>query len=131
VVHKKFIDDREAALRRAGRIELKVGTVPADDVNAGASPCHRRSRCGRAALTGPIGSLEPLGEVFGSMPSSDASDAAFPGHLPRTDVEQLPAALARSSVSSALSPSREGVGAFPGIVAARALGRITGADVRS
>ena len=86
----------------------------------------------RAALTGPIGSLEPLREVVRiNAVERMHLTLHFLGHLPRTDVEQLPAALAPVvGLHPRCRLAAEGVGAFPGIGRPRVLwAGITGADV--
>ena len=86
----------------------------------------------REALTGPIGSLEPLREVVRiNAVERMHLTLHFLGHLPRTDVEQLPVALAPVvGLHPRYRLAAEGVGAFPGIGRPRVLwAGITGADL--
>ena len=77
----------------------------------------------RAALTGPVGSLEPLREVVRiNAVERIHLTLHFLGHIPRTDVEQLPVALAPVVVGhSRFHLAAEGVGAFPSLGRPRVL----------
>ena len=86
----------------------------------------------RAALTGPLGSLEPLREIVRiNAVERIHLTLHFVGHLPRTDVEHLPAALALVvGGHQRFRLTAEGVGAFPGIGRPRVLwAGIAGADL--
>ena len=77
----------------------------------------------RAALSGPVGSLEPLREVvrINALERIHLT-LHFLGHLPRTDVERLPAALAPVvGRHQRFRLAVEGVGGFPDIRRPRVL----------
>jgi len=86
----------------------------------------------RTALTGPLGSLDPLSKVVRvNAVERIHLTLHFLGHLPRADVEQLPAALAPVvGRHHRLRLAAEGVGAFPDIRRPRVLwAGIAGADL--
>jgi 2'-5' RNA ligase len=77
----------------------------------------------RAALTGPVGSLESLGDVvrINALERIHLT-LHFLGHLPRADVEHLPAALAAvARRHQRFRLAVEGVGGFPDIRRPRVL----------
>src|SRR2546428_1524742 len=77
----------------------------------------------RAALTGPLGSLEPLREVVRvNAVERIHLTLHFLGHIPRADVEQLPDALTPIvGRYPRFQLAAEGVGAFPSIGRPRVL----------
>ena len=77
----------------------------------------------RAALTGPVGSLEPLREVVRiNAVERIHLTLHFLGHIPRTDAERLPIALAPVVVGHPrFHLAAEGVGAFPSLGRPRVL----------
>jgi len=86
----------------------------------------------RSALTGPLGSLEPLREVIRVNAIERIHlTLHFLGHLPRTDVDHVEAALAGVvGRHPRLRLAAEGVGAFPDIRRPRVLwAGIAGADL--
>lgn len=86
----------------------------------------------REALTGLLGSLEPLREVVRINAVERVHlTLHFLGHIPETDVEQLPAALTPVVTRhQRFRLTAEGVGAFPDIRRPRVLwAGIVGADL--
>jgi len=77
----------------------------------------------RAALTGPLGSLEPLREVVRvNAVERIHLTLHFLGHIPRADVERLPDALTPIvGRYPRFQLAAEGVGAFPSIGRPRVL----------
>src|SRR3989441_4528416 len=77
----------------------------------------------RVALTGPLGSLEPLREVVRvNAVERIHLTLHFLGHIPRADVEQLPDALTPIvGRYPRFQLAAEGVGAFPSIGRPRVL----------
>ena len=86
----------------------------------------------REALKGPLSALEPLGESIRiNAVERMHLTLHFLGHLPRTDVEQLPPALGPVvSRHRRFRLAAQGVGAFPGIGRPRVVwAGIAGADL--
>jgi len=86
----------------------------------------------RAALSGPLASLEPLHDVVRvNAVERIHLTLHFLGHLPRTEVEQLPDALIPVvGRHPRVRLAAEGVGAFPGIGRPRVLwAGVVGADL--
>ncbi len=86
----------------------------------------------RDALKRPLSALEPLGESIRTNPVERMHlTLHFLGHLPRTDVEHLPPALAPVvSRHRRFRLAAQGVGAFPGIGRPRVVwAGISGADL--
>jgi 2'-5' RNA ligase len=86
----------------------------------------------REALTGPLNALQPLHEPIRINPIDRMHlTLHFLGHLPRSDVEQLPAALAPVVArQQRFRLAVEGVGAFPDIRRPRVVwAGIAGADL--
>jgi 2'-5' RNA ligase len=86
----------------------------------------------RVALSGPLGSLEPLRDVVRvNAVERIHLTLHFLGHLPRTDVERLQATLVTVvSRHARFHLAAEGVGAFPDIGRPRVLwAGIAGADL--
>jgi len=86
----------------------------------------------REALTGPLNALQPLHEAIRINPVERMHlTLHFLGHLPRSDVEQLEAALAPAVLRHrCFRLAAEGVGAFPDIRRPRVVwAGIGGADL--
>jgi len=86
----------------------------------------------REALTGPLNALQPLDEAIRLNPIERMHlTLHFLGHLPRSDVEQLPTALAPVVARQRrFRLAVEGVGAFPDIRRPRVVwAGIAGADL--
>jgi len=86
----------------------------------------------REALTGPLNALQPLDEAIRLNPIGRMHlTLHFLGHLPRSDVEQLPTALAPVVARQRrFRLAVEGVGAFPDIRRPRVVwAGIAGADL--
>lgn len=86
----------------------------------------------REALNGPRNALQPLGEALRINPVEQTHlTLHFLGHLPRTDVEHLPQALAPVvSRHPRFRLTAQGMGAFPGIGRPRVVwAGIAGADL--
>src|SRR2546425_1164339 len=80
----------------AGGSSSRSATVPADDAERWrVFLAIEVPDAVRAALTGPLGSLEPLREIVRvNAVERIQLTLHFLGHVPRADVEQLPATLA-------------------------------------
>jgi len=86
----------------------------------------------REALTGPLNALQPLHEAIRLNPIERMHlTLHFLGHLPRSDVEQLPTALAPVvERQQRFRLAVEGVGAFPDVRRPRVVwAGIAGADL--